>query len=224
MADYIERTTELILAVNAGARAIENTKKYHGAFYLKDIFADEKIAYVAAAKLLRSVEDIPAADVAPVVHGRWKAQLKVRETALLIFFGCPIGLWATFARIAVAKRSNTPMIIFCQTIAPTVEPKWTEVMIMRLVDADAVDAKARERLRCGTLEDFEVDAIIDLLDDAPTIEAVPTTRGHWVYLGGHPIIRGVSRGMCSVCRILSNYIEHIDRCPSCGAPMERPDE
>lgn len=75
MADYIERTPELILAVNAGARAIENTKKYHGAFYLKDIFSDEKIAYVAAAKLLRSVEDIPAADVAPVVHGRWKAQM-----------------------------------------------------------------------------------------------------------------------------------------------------
>lgn len=71
MADYIERTPELILAVNAGARAIENTKKYHGAFYLKDIFADEKIAYVAAAKLLRSVEDIPAADVVPVVHGWW---------------------------------------------------------------------------------------------------------------------------------------------------------
>lgn len=75
MADYIERTPELILAVNAGARAIENTKKYHGAFYLKDIFADEKIAYVAAAKLLRSVEDIPAADVAPVVHGCWEAQM-----------------------------------------------------------------------------------------------------------------------------------------------------
>lgn len=75
MADYIERTPELILAVNAGARAIENTKKYHGAFYSKDIFADEKIAYVAAAKLLRSVEDIPAADVAPVVHGQWKAQM-----------------------------------------------------------------------------------------------------------------------------------------------------
>lgn len=75
MAEYIERTPELILAVNAGARAIENTKKYHGAFYSKDIFADEKIAYVAAAKLLRSVEDIPAADVAQVVHGRWKAQM-----------------------------------------------------------------------------------------------------------------------------------------------------
>lgn len=76
MADYIERTPELILAVNAGARAIENTKKYHGAFYSKDIFADEKIAYVAAAKLLRSVEDIPAADVAPVVHGCWEAQME----------------------------------------------------------------------------------------------------------------------------------------------------
>lgn len=30
MAEYIERTEELILAMNAGARAIENTKRYHG--------------------------------------------------------------------------------------------------------------------------------------------------------------------------------------------------
>ena len=95
---------------------------------------------------------------------------------------------------------------------------------MRLVDADAIDAQARERLQSGMLEDFEFDSVINFLDNAPTIEAVPTTRGHWVYFVGHPIIRGVSRGMCSVCCIYSNYIEHIDRCPSCGAPMERPDE
>lgn len=95
---------------------------------------------------------------------------------------------------------------------------------MRLVDADAIDVQARECLCSGTLEDFEVDAVINLLDDAPTIEAVPTTRGHWTYLGEHPIIRGVYRGMCSVCHEQSNYIEHIYRCPSCGAPMEGPDE
>lgn len=89
MADYIERTPELILAVNAGARAIENTKKYHGAFYSKDIFADEKIAYVAAAKLLRSVEDIPAADVAQMVHGRWKAQLESERDGFSKFLWLP---------------------------------------------------------------------------------------------------------------------------------------
>lgn len=76
MAEYIERTPELILAVGAGARAIENNKKYQGTFYMRDIFADEAIEYAAAAKLLRSVEDIPAADVAPVVHGWWKVQIE----------------------------------------------------------------------------------------------------------------------------------------------------
>lgn len=74
MADYIERTTELILAVNAGARAIENTKRFHGAIYTRDVFGPNKaeIAYLQAAKVLRDIEDIPAADVAPVVHGRWE--------------------------------------------------------------------------------------------------------------------------------------------------------
>ena len=73
MAEYIERTEELVLAMNAGARAIENTKRYHGAVYTKDLFSDnsQKIPYLQAAKVLREVSDAPAADVAPVVHGRW---------------------------------------------------------------------------------------------------------------------------------------------------------
>ena len=70
MAEYIERTPELILAVNAGARAIENTKRFHGAIYTRDVFGLNKaeIAYLQAAKVLRDIEDIPAADVAPVVY------------------------------------------------------------------------------------------------------------------------------------------------------------
>lgn len=73
MAEYIERTPELILATNAGARAIENTKRFHGAIYTRDVFDPNKaeIAYLQAAKVLRDIEDIPAADVAPVVHGHW---------------------------------------------------------------------------------------------------------------------------------------------------------
>lgn len=73
MAEYIERTEELILAMNAGARAIENTKRYHGAIYTKDVFSEspQEIPYLQAAKVLREVSDAPAADVAPVVHGRW---------------------------------------------------------------------------------------------------------------------------------------------------------
>ena len=67
MAEYIERTEELMLAMNAGARAIENTKRYHGAVYTKDLFSDNSqgIPYLLAAKVLREVSDAPAADVAP---------------------------------------------------------------------------------------------------------------------------------------------------------------
>ena len=74
MAEYIERTEELMLAMNAGARAIENTRRYHGAVYTKDVFSEspQEIPYLLAAKVLREVRDTPAADVAPVVHGRWE--------------------------------------------------------------------------------------------------------------------------------------------------------
>lgn len=74
MAEYIERTEELMLAMNAGARAIEHTWRYYGAVYTKDWFADDsqEISYLRAAKVLLEASDAPAADVAPVVHGRWE--------------------------------------------------------------------------------------------------------------------------------------------------------
>ena len=73
MAEYIERTEELMLAMNAGARAIENTKRYQGSIYTKDVFSEspQEIPYLQAAKVLREASDAPTADVAPVVHGRW---------------------------------------------------------------------------------------------------------------------------------------------------------
>ena len=79
MAEYIERTEELILAMNAGARAIENTKRYHGAVYTEDIFSDnsQKTPYLQAAKVLREVSDAPAADVVPVVHEQWVCVHKI---------------------------------------------------------------------------------------------------------------------------------------------------
>lgn len=76
MADYIERTKELMLAMNAGARAIENNRAYHGTTYVKDVFADtpESIPYLQAARVLRDASEnsvLSAADVAPVVYGQW---------------------------------------------------------------------------------------------------------------------------------------------------------
>ena len=74
MAEYIERTEEVALAMNAGARAIENTKRYHGAIYSIDVFSrrERRIPYSRAAEVLRTASMSSAADVAPVVHGRWE--------------------------------------------------------------------------------------------------------------------------------------------------------
>lgn len=70
MAEYIERTEELVLAMNAGARACEHTWRHHSAVYTKNLLSDnsQEISYLLAAKVLLKVSDAPAADVAPVVR------------------------------------------------------------------------------------------------------------------------------------------------------------
>ncbi len=72
MAEYIERTEELVLAMNAGARASEHIWRCYSAVYTKDLFSDnsQEISYLLAAKVLLEVSDAPAADVAPVVRCR----------------------------------------------------------------------------------------------------------------------------------------------------------
>lgn len=70
MAEYIDRTEELVLAMNAGARAIENTRRYHGAVYSKNVFSEnsQEIPYLLAAKVLREVSDAPTVDAVQVVR------------------------------------------------------------------------------------------------------------------------------------------------------------
>lgn len=70
MAEYIERTEELVLAMNAGARAIENTRRYHGAVYSKNVFSEDsqEIPYLLAAKVLREVSNAPTVDAVAVTR------------------------------------------------------------------------------------------------------------------------------------------------------------
>ena len=70
MADLIERTEEFIFAVNAGARAIESTKRYHGATYCLDVFSDKpkEIPYLKAAQILREFDELPTGDAVEVVR------------------------------------------------------------------------------------------------------------------------------------------------------------
>ena len=73
MAEYIELTEELILSMCAGARAIANTKKYHGTIFVSGVFSEnpKHIPYLQAAEILCAASDQCPADVAPVRHGRW---------------------------------------------------------------------------------------------------------------------------------------------------------
>lgn len=76
MAKYIERSERLVLALNAGARAIENNKRLAGTTYVVDVFSEnpKEISYCEAAKLLREFSETIHADVAPIRHGRWVEQ------------------------------------------------------------------------------------------------------------------------------------------------------
>lgn len=47
---------------------------------------------------------------------------------------------------------------------------------MRLIDADAAYERAQADSRRGALEDWELDMIVNLLDSAPTVDAVPVVR------------------------------------------------
>lgn len=123
MAEYIERTEELMLAMNAGARAIENTKRYHGAIYTKDLFSDnsQEISYLLAAKVLREVSAAPAADVAPVVHGRW-------EDSIDEWFGTDVYTCSKCRERAMYLWRGRRRKI-CGTTAPTAERRWTEGIV-----------------------------------------------------------------------------------------------
>ena len=70
MNKYIELTEELILSMRAGARAISNTKKYHGTIYVADVFSEnpKEMPYLKAAEILYAASEEKPADVAPVVQ------------------------------------------------------------------------------------------------------------------------------------------------------------
>ncbi len=60
--------------------------------------------------------------------------------------------------------------------------------------------------------------IINCIEDAPTVEAVPVVRGKWIneYINryGHPY------HCCSVCGFKASY-QDKNFCPDCGADMRK---
>ena len=90
---------------------------------------------------------------------------------------------------------------------------------MRLIDADKFFMKAynvaypvihgnNDRENGLTMY-----GIAQLLDEQPTIDAVPVRHGHWEYIGGYGY-----QYRCSNCILCVEYKTNF--CPHCGAVMD----
>lgn len=94
---------------------------------------------------------------------------------------------------------------------------------MRLIDADAAYERAQVDSHRGILEDWEFDAISNLLDSAPTVDAAPAVHGEWRTIGAN-----FDRLFCSSCgqaalpnvKMLAHFAITFKFCPLCGAKMD----
>jgi hypothetical protein len=89
--------------------------------------------------------------------------------------------------------------------------------MMRLIDADALRQTIESNLYWGLDSDG---AIMDTIDEAPTVDAVEVAHGRWE---PHPNANGFER--CSVCHDCTIYDDWATEqkwyyCPNCGAKMD----
>lgn len=98
---------------------------------------------------------------------------------------------------------------------------------MRLINADEFPTK-----HANTGEnDYEigfddgVQMMLDEIQDAPTVDAVPVIHGHWVAnMAYYCDESGVVDYKCSECSSYVVYEEYLPNyCPNCGAKMEEKD-
>ena len=85
--------------------------------------------------------------------------------------------------VIVASVGNQTTFARAQTIAPSAGPRWTEVLTMRLIDADdlGVGRCSKDILPAAYCAGWN--GLINLLQAAPTVDAVPVVRCedciHW---------------------------------------------
>lgn len=110
---------------------------------------------------------------------------------------------------------------------------------MRLIDADQFEVIAyKDTAGRENTFDAGVQYMAELIDAAPTVDAVPVGRcknckyrkdrlycrrivdGRWEFLGPNRLIKECMCGTCSVCKVRSKYIVNTMLCPNCGARMD----
>lgn len=92
---------------------------------------------------------------------------------------------------------------------------------MRLIEADALKKAimAEPWKNEPNAVRLTVDYINIIIDEQPSVDAVPVVHGRWEWLGPY---RGVDDGWigtCSVCKQRVRFFEK-DYCPNCGAKMD----
>jgi hypothetical protein len=100
---------------------------------------------------------------------------------------------------------------YALTIARGAARGWTEVKTMRLIDAknvNLIDAIGRNAFK-------DRQDIIELINNQPTVDAVPMVYGRWIeYQIPHVIC-------CSNCDWATDAAEkNFQYCPMCGARMD----
>lgn len=84
---------------------------------------------------------------------------------------------------------------------------------MRLIDADAFEANMQNEWERNEISNGEWIHFREMINNEPTIEAVPERKGRWVNNDIDP----EAWNFCSVCG--EQAIDLFDYCPNCGAHM-----
>lgn len=97
---------------------------------------------------------------------------------------------------------------------------------MRLIDADLPRGRMESLYEhhlemCNFSADGAVYDCLEILDEAPTVDAEPVVHGHWIDDGVWDV--------CSVCgraflKVHLNGNPTFNYCPNCGAKMNEEDE
>lgn len=88
---------------------------------------------------------------------------------------------------------------------------------MKLIDADRLVNETDDRYTLNEIGRRERDDIVNALEFAPTVDAVPVRHGKWSVPHGHPNAR-----VCSVCMMIchEDSARFYKYCPNCGARMD----
>ena len=97
----------------------------------------------------------------------------------------------------------------------------------RLIDADAlamaiVDAgQASKRYKIGDFWELRYTEIKEVMDEQPTVDAVPVRHGKWIHEVRYTIdsLHSYQQYRCSECGM--TYITNTKYCPNCGARMDK---